>query len=115
MTQINIQIDAEIDKILEELANYEGKSKSKLTKEYFLVGFREKLIPKLLELYAQEKITLKKLIKLAPIPYFEVFSLIAEKNIEPNIPPDLDDYTSEVAARAIKELKKHEEKVSYSR
>ena len=104
LTQINIQVDAEIDKILEELAKYEGKSKSKLSKEYFLIGIREKLVPKLLELYAQGKITLKKLIKLAPSPYIEVFSLIAENNIEPNIPPELDDYTSEVAAEAIKKL-----------
>ncbi len=102
-------MDAEIDKILEELAKHEGKSKSKLTKEYFLIGFREKLVPKLLELYAQGKITLKKLIKIAPIPHFEVFSLIAKNNIEPNIPPELDDYTSEVAAKAIKRLKEQEE------
>jgi len=105
LTQINIQVDAEIDKILEELAKIEGKSKSRLSKEYFLLGFREKLVPKLLELYAQGQITLKKLIKLAPIPYFEVFSLIAKHKIEPNISSDLDEYTSEIASKIIDTLK----------
>ncbi|HUX99451.1 MAG TPA: ribbon-helix-helix protein, CopG family [Candidatus Deferrimicrobium sp.] len=109
MTQINIIVDEELDKILEELAEHEGKSKSKLVKEYFILGIREKIMPKLLDLYAQGKISLKKFIKLSPIPPPEVFSLIAKNKIEPPISPDLDDYTSNVAAKAIDKMK-HEEK-----
>lgn len=110
MTQINIKIDEEIDKILEELAKQEGKSKSKLVKEYFILGIREKITPKLLELYARGKISLKKLIKLAPLPPFEVFSLLAKNEIEPPFPPELDEYTDEVATEAIDKITQREKK-----
>ena len=106
MTQINIKIDDEIDKILEELSNQEGKSKSKLVKEFFILGIRDKIIPKLLDLYAEGKISLKKLIKLAPVPPAEVFTLIAKHDIEPPFPPELDEYTDNVATEAIKRIKK---------
>jgi hypothetical protein len=110
LTQINIKIDDEIDKILEELSNQEGKSKSKIVKEFFILGIREKIIPKLLELYAQGKISLKKLIKLAPIPPAEVFTLIAKHDIEPPFSPELDEYTDKVATEAIKKIIKDEKK-----
>lgn len=110
LTQINIKVEEELDKILEELANQEGKSKSKLVKEFFILGIREKIVPKLLELYAQGKISLKKLIKLAPLPPSEVFSLIAKNDIEPPFPPELDEYTDRVATEAIKKITENEKK-----
>ena len=108
MSQINIKVDDDLDKILEELAKAEGKSKSKLVKEYFILGIRDKIIPKLLELYSLEKISLKRLIKLAPIPPVEVFSLLAKNEIEPHLPPELDDYTESVAKRVIEKIKSKE-------
>lgn len=110
MSQINIKVDEELDKILEELAEQEGKSKAKLVKEYFLSGFREKIIPKLLELYSEGKISLKKLIKLAPIPPFEIFSLIRKHDIEPNFPPELDEYTSKITNKLIEKKKQERRK-----
>lgn len=108
LSQVNFKVDKEIEGIIEELAKQEGKSKSKLVKEYFMAGFREKIIPKLLELYTKGKISLKKLIKLAPIPPHDVFSLISKNEIEPNFPPELDDYTHDVATKIIKKIKNEE-------
>ncbi len=68
-------------------------------------GSQKELIPKLLELYAEGRISLKKLIKLAPIPPLEVFSLIATHNIEPNIPPEIDEYTYDIALKIIETIK----------
>jgi len=63
-----------------------------------------------IELYAQGKISLKKLIKLAPIPPSEIFSLIAKNEIEPPFPPELDDYTDSIATEAIEKIIRKEMK-----
>lgn len=64
------------------------------------------LLPVLLEDYEQGQISIKKILRLTGLHPREVLHVIAEKKIDPPIPPAIDEYTADVADRVVAEWKR---------
>jgi hypothetical protein len=99
MTQINIRVDPEIDALLSYLASRRNVPKAIVAREFLLDNLTQKIFPLLLEDYKYGKISLKKIIQLTNLTPDEVIDKIAELEIEPPIPPEIDDYTKTVVDR----------------
>jgi hypothetical protein len=105
MTQINIRIEPEEDEILTYLAEQRKVSKTVVARDFLLNALGQNILSILLDDYKNGKIGINKLIRLSRLPPQKVFQHIIEANIEPPITETVDEYTSSVADKIIKELR----------
>ncbi|MHA1784665.1 MAG: UPF0175 family protein [Candidatus Helarchaeota archaeon] len=91
MKQINFRLTDEEYQFIEELAKVLGKSVPSLLKELSMKEIDTIRIKMALELYADNKIGLKKAWKLSNLPFIKFLEQLQERDIEPNIPNELDE------------------------
>lgn len=106
MTQINIRVNTNIDKIISYLASRRKVPKAVIARELLSENLTQKILPILLEDYQNGKIGIKNILRLTNLTPDEVMDLIAGLGVEPPITTELDDYTQSVADRFIARYKK---------
>ncbi len=92
MKQVNFRLtEAEFER-LEIGSKLLGKSVPALIKELALERIDAAVIDAALELYKNNKIGLKQAWRLSALPFHAFLALLAERDIEPSIPDDVDDH-----------------------
>ena len=76
MSQINFRVDEFTDKYIEFKANFDGKSKSAVSKEIFQKGLRDDMLPFLCELYKEGKMSVKRIAYITGIHPNEIYDIL---------------------------------------
>jgi len=104
MSQINIRVNEQTDRIFHYLAKKRKIPKAVLVKEMLLDNLKEKVLVQLLKEYEQGEIRLKTIGNLLELSPHELFMEIATHNIECPITAEIDEYTQSVTEKIIKRL-----------
>ena len=104
MSQINIRVNEQTDRIFQHLAKKRKIPKAVLVKEMLLDNLKEKVLVQLLKEYEQGEIRLKTIGHLLELPPHELFMEIAAHHIECPITPEIDEYTQSVTEKIINRL-----------
>ncbi|MHA1744597.1 MAG: hypothetical protein ACTSWW_01285 [Promethearchaeota archaeon] len=104
MSQINIRVNEQTDRIFHYLAKKRKIPKAVLVKEMLLDNLKEKVLVQLLKEYEQGEIRLKTIGNLLELSPHELFMEIATHNIECPITPEIDEYTRSVTEKIINRL-----------
>ena len=91
MKQINYRLSEEEYYLAREMAKLLGKSVPALLKEMGLKEINDARVNLALNLYANDKIGLKRAWKLSCRPFIEFLHLLKEHDIEPNLSDELED------------------------
>ena len=106
MGQISFKISETEMEFLRWYSEETSNSMSTIYRDITFDTYKKWKITVILQLYAAGKIGFKHLCRMADISFTEGLLLIEENEIEPPIPESVDDYTSKVAKRISKGLKK---------
>ncbi|MEK6894494.1 MAG: UPF0175 family protein [Nanoarchaeota archaeon] len=79
LTTIRLSVD--LDKELEKLASLKDTDKSKLIRDFIIIGIKEKKLQEALLLYTRRKVSMAKAARLAEISLWEMMEIIAERKI----------------------------------
>ena len=105
MTQINIRVNEQTDRLFQYLAEKRKIPKAILVKEMLLENLKEKVLLKLLKEYEKGQIGLKTIANLLGMSPDEIFHQIVSNDIECPITPEIDEYTRKITDDIIKKLK----------
>ncbi len=105
MSQINIRVNEQTDRLFQYLAEKRKIPKAVLVKEILLENLKEKVLLKLLKEYEEGQIGLKIIGDLLGMSPDELFKQIVSNDIECPITPEIDDYTKKITDEIIQRLK----------
>ena len=105
MSQINIRVNEQTDRLFQYLAEKRKIPKAVLVKEILLENLKEKVLLKLLKEYEEGQIGLKIIGDLLGMSPDELFKQIVSNDIECPITPEIDDYTKKNTDEIIQRLK----------
>lgn len=105
MSQINIRVNEQTDRLFQYLAQKRKIPKAVLVKEMLLENLKEKVLLKLLKDYEKGEISLKTIGDLLGMSPNEMFLQIVANNIECPITPEIDEYTQKVTDKILKRIK----------
>jgi len=104
MSQINIRVNEQTDRLFQYLAEKRKIPKAVLVKEILLENLKEKVLLKLLKDYEKGQIGLKTIGDLLGMSPNELFNQIVSNDIECPITPEIDDYTKKITDDIIQRL-----------
>lgn len=104
MSQINIRVNEQTDRLFQYLAEKRKIPKAVLVKEILLENLKEKVLLKLLKDYEKGQIGLKTIANLLGMSPDEIYHQIVSNDIECPITPEIDDYTKKIADNIIQRL-----------
>ena len=105
MSQINIRVNEQTDRLFQYLAEKRKIPKAVRVKEILLENLKEKVLLKLLKEYEEGQIGLKIIGDLLGMSPDELFKQIVSNDIECPITPEIDDYTKKITDEIIQRLK----------
>ncbi len=97
MVQINFTIDEKINSFIELKMKSENKSKAAISREIFLMGLNNELLPYLAELYKKGEISIKKIALITDLSPMQVMDSISHHIEDIDIEDEDLDYSQKVA------------------
>lgn len=104
MSQINIRVNEQTDRIFQFLAKKRKIPKALLVKEMLLENLKGKVLSQLLKEYEKGEIRLKTIGTLLEMSPHDLFTEIARNKIECPITPEIDEYTQNETNQIISKL-----------
>ncbi len=110
MFQINFRVDEKISTFIDLKMKLEGKSRASISKEIFINGLNNQMMPYLANLYKKGKISIKNIANITGIHYTEVISIVADLIDDIEVDPKLIQYSEEISKKLLPQLKQAKEK-----
>ncbi|MHA1721405.1 MAG: hypothetical protein ACTSWX_12140 [Promethearchaeota archaeon] len=109
MSQINIRVNEQTDRLFQYLAEKRKIPKAVLVKEILLDNLKERVLLKLLKEYEKGEIRLKTIGDLLGMSANELFLQIVANKIECPISTEIDEYTDRITDKIISRMKLEDE------
>ena len=109
MSQINFRVNKKINSFIDLKMKLEGKSKASISKDIFMDGLNNQMMPYLAHLYKSGKISIKHIAEITGIHFTEVISLVAQLIDDIEIDPQIIQYSEAVSQKLLPYLKQAKE------
>jgi predicted HTH domain antitoxin len=94
--QLNVRVQAEVIKDLEEIAHEEDLDKGAVTRRLLMDGIRRWRIERAVTLYREDRITKERAAEMARVSLYEMMDLLRERHVPAHL--DVDEAVEEVKA-----------------